>query len=328
MIMAKTVVTSPEVIQDKEFDGGAPLTIEDWSIFTVENFDNLGPVFLNKWEDHPGVLLTGEISVSGAHIDRLNLVLVGKIFPNKPGVIAAEKIWNFKEKNIFLKIETIELKKFKFVGKTYSDLLDSSELAFGWLDDNNKSYPLLDVVKQGFDGFSLRAVVAPDSTYSAKLYLYIYPYCKKSMLEKYKLATRIEFPAVLLTCGTAELGPQQAGFILEKNTGNPVIPAVTTVRALKETGRCPPAGELSWKVAALFSSVVLPETRSSGKTLWDRMKAVNTEGESQLKGVAPARLWPPSVKPVENTGECDQYNINYMYELEQLRDIQIDTQTD
>ena len=301
--MAKAVVTSPEVIEDKEFSGGAPLTIEDWSIFTVDNFDNLGPVFLNQWQGAPGVLLTGEISVSCAHIDRLNIVTVGKLFENKPGVIGADRVWNFKSKNIFLKFDVIELSKFKFNCKTHSELLDSSELSFAFLDENNKDYPLLDLVQQGFDGFCLRAVAAPDSTYSAKLSIFVYPFSKKSMLSKYKLSTKIEFPAALLTTGTAELGPQQAGFILDKNTGNPVIPAVTVIKSLKEAGRCPPAGELSWKIAALFSSVKLPETRSSGKTLMDRMNAVNTKGESQLKGVAPARVWPPSVKPVENAGE-------------------------
>ena len=186
--MAKAVVTSSEVIKDKEFSGGAPLTAEDWSIFVVEHFDDLGPIFLNEWQDTAGVLLTGELSADNAHIQNLNLVTVGKIFTKQPAVVAANRIWTFKEKDVYLRLDTIDLKKFKFSGKMYSEFLDSSDLAFKFIDENDMAVPLLPLVQQGFEGFSLRMVVAPDSTFLAKVYVYIYPKTAATMREKFEIS--------------------------------------------------------------------------------------------------------------------------------------------
>ena len=298
--MSKIVVTSPEVIKDKEFDGGAVLTPDDWSIFVVEHFEDLGTIFLNEWQDTAGILLTGSLSEDNTKIEKLNWVSVGKIFHSSPAVVSAARIWNFKEKDLFLTIKTIDLKKFKFESKMYSDFLDSGDIPFGWIDDKDNVQPLLPLVQQGFDGFCLRMVVEPDSTYSAKVHVFLYPHSKETLLENFKMSKRIEFPAVLIFSGTAEMGPQQAGFILDKNTGCPVIPAIKVINKLVEGGSCPTAGELSWKVSALFTSVVLPESRTRAQTLWTRMKVVEREGARQLRGAPPARIWPDSAMPVDN----------------------------
>ena len=304
--MAKTVATAPKVIQDKEFNGGAALLLEDWKIFEVKNFDGLGSIFFEKWEGSAGVILTAVFSADGSEIEKLSPVTVGTIFAGRRDrSILASKIWNFKDKNIFIKFGMLDLEKFKFEGKMFSDLVDHSDLMFDLFTGKNEEVAMIDVAKQGYDGFSLRAVVAPTSTYAARLYVYIYPYNKKAMLEKYPGASKVEFPAVLLTSMVVELGPQQAGFILEKNTGCPIVPAVMSPIALKDAHRTPAAGELSWKVAALFGTVSLPETVDSCKDLWERMNAVNTGG--RLRGTPPDDIWPESVKPVDNAGKKYSY---------------------
>ena len=304
--MAKAVATAPKVIQDKEFNGGATLLLEDWRIFEVKNFDGLGAIFFDKWEGTPGVILTAVFSANGAEIAKLSPVTVGTIFAGRRDrSILASKIWNFKDKNIFIKFGMLDLEKFKFEGKMFSKLLDYGEIMFDLFTEKNEEVAIIDVAKQGYEGFSLRAVVAPTSTYAARLYVYIYPYNKKVMLEKYPAAEKVEFPGVLLTSLVVEMGPQQAGFILEKNTGCPIVPAVWSPLALKDAKRAPAAGELSWKVAALFGTVCLPETVGSCKDLWERMNAVNTGG--QLKGTPPDDIWPESVKPVDNAGKIYLY---------------------
>ena len=307
--MALEVATSSVVIQDKEFEGGAPLLPEDWAPFIVKDFEKLGNYFFHPWPGTPGVILTGELSADGAQIDKLNLVAVGKIFTTRTAEFAANRIWSLENKNVMLKIETIDLKKFKFSSRMWSDLLDHSELAYNMVDENNLTYPLGDLVRQQWNGFCLRLVVAPNKTFSTKLHVYVYPHCKEVMLREYSLSEKIEFPGVLLTSGSAELAPQQAGFILEKNVGCPVIPAVMTTDKMKETGRFPTAGEVSWKGAALFCSARLPETCDSVETLQDRMAAIKAEGESQLRGVPPQYIWPESVKPVESSGEYIVNNV-------------------
>ena len=298
--MASVVVTSSQVIEDKEFNGGAPLLTEDWAPFIVKNFENLGKNFFHPWNGTPGVILTGELSADGAQIESLNIVAVGKIFTTKPADFAANRFWSLTNKNVAVRINTIDLKKFKFDARMWSDFLDHSEISYKMLDEHENTYPLGDLVMQQWDGFCLRLIAAPETTYSVKLYVYLYPHNKERLLSLYSCAGRIEFPGVLLTSGSAELGPQQAGFVLEKNVGCPVIPAIKTPAKLE---RAPTAGEISWKVAALFRSVSLPETCASVEALKDRMAAVEAEGESQLKGAPTPRIWPESVKPVENPGK-------------------------
>ena len=300
MKMAKNIVTSSEVIQDKEFNGGAVLLAEDWEPLIVKNFENLGPRFFESWRETPSVVLTGELSADCSKIERLNLVTVGKVFTTRPAEFAAIRFWPLQDKDVLLKINTLNLESFKFNSKMYSDFLDHGEIPYNMIDPKGQLYPLVDLVKQDWDGFCLRAVVAPDSTYSAKLHIYIYPHIKETMHKEYGLADRIEFPAVLLTSGTAELGPQQAGIILDKNVGCPIIPAVKTEAKMKDTGKWPSAGEVSWKVAALFGSV---ETRTTVKTLFDRMEVVKRDGEKALKGAPAPRIWPESVRPVETAGK-------------------------
>ena len=99
--MAKAVATAPKVIQDKEFNGGATLLLEDWRIFEVKNFDGWGAIFFDKWEGTPGVILTAVFSANGAEIAKLSPVTVGTIFAGRRDrSILASKLWKFKDKNI------------------------------------------------------------------------------------------------------------------------------------------------------------------------------------------------------------------------------------
>ena len=302
--MAKKVAATIEVIKDKEFDGNAALLAEDWIPLIVPNFDNLAPKYAENWQETPIAFLAAELSDDCATLDTITWVTEGKMFAGRrEKALPANRVWNFKQK-VTIRFDPLNLSAFKFAGAMCSDFLDSTAVKFHMLAENDTEIPLVDLAKQGFAGFSLRIFITPITTHGGKLYLYIYPYTKEKLLEAYKEAVRPEFPAVLVTTVAVELGVQQSGVILEKNVGCPLLPVIKTANPIENAAKIPSAGEVAWKVSAFLQKVVLPENKTTLKSLWERMAAVRDGGEAALKGAPAEKMWPDSVPPLpEDTGE-------------------------
>ena len=292
--MAKKAVG---VIQDDEFIGGDFFEGKDWAALAVHQLDNLGPKFVKDFKDGPAALVVADLTDDCGSFEKLWLVTIGKVFNTREKSLKCNKLWNFKE-NVTLKFEPLSLEKFDFSrGYMYSEPLDGAKVEHSFVNDKGEKVALADLTTQGYDGFTLRCVVAPTTTAHAKLHMFIYPCNKAKLASSHEWSTRIEYPGLALTSVMVDLGVQQSK-VTKKSTGCPILPILRTKVDLEQAKKVPPMGEVGYKVAVLFNRVMLPEAKTTMKSLWERMGAIKEHGAALLEGVPPEKMWPsPSDLP-------------------------------
>ena len=290
--MPKRVTVVPAVIKGEEFEGDELLTTEDWLKLVTQSFHNLAATFIPGWSKAPIVILTGELSQDCSSIDILNFVVEGQVFASREKLLAANKIWNFKQKLLKLKIFPLDLRVFTFGGKMWSDFVDSSQVKSMFVNEGDESdLELKDLCDQGFGGFSLRLFVAPISISQAEVSMILYPYDKATLIKDHVQAGRPEFPGVAVSTFVADLGIP-ASTITGKKIGCPLLPAIKTPSPLEGAQVVPTPRELAGKISALFTGVRLPEVKTTVRSLWERMAAIKKGGESQLESITPKNIWP------------------------------------
>ena len=297
--MAKKAVG---IIQDDEFMGGEFFDGKDWAALAVKDLDNLGAKFVKDFKEGPAALVVADLADDGATFEKLWLVTLGKVFNTREKTFKCSKLWNFKE-TVSIKFEPLELSKFDFSrGYMYSEPLDGSKVEHSFVNDKGEKVALADLTTQGYDGFTLRCVVAPTTTAHAKLHMYIYPCNKTKLASTHEWSTKIEYPGMAVTSVLMDLGVQQSR-VTKKSTGCPILPVVRTDIAMEKAKRVPAMGEVGYKVAVLFNRVTLPETKTTMKSLWERMAAIKEHGAALLEGAAPDKMWPSPSDLAGNPGE-------------------------
>ena len=294
----KNVVTG--IIQDDEFMGCEFFEKEDWEKLVVQDFVNLGPKFVKDFKDGPAALVAADVAEDGSTFEKLWLITTGKVFSTREKTWQTGKLWNFKE-NVLLKVEPLNLEKFDFTrGYMFSEPLDGSKVEHSFVNEDGDKVPLIDLAAQGYDGFTLRCAVVPITTASAKLFMFIYPCNKVKLAAEHEWSARMEFPATLLTSVMMDLGVQQSR-VTKKSTGCPVLPVIRLKSPLDQ--KVPAMGEVGYKTAILFNRLILPEVKTTMKSLWERMGAIKADGASQLKGSPPEKIWPNASDLPNATGE-------------------------
>ena len=288
--MAKRVAVVPTVIDGKEFEGDELLTGEEWAKVVVKSFNNIGPSILPNWNEAPTVIVIAELTNDCSQIDSLGIVTEGKVFNTREKLVAANKVWNFKQKQLKLKIFPLDLGIFRFMGRMWSEFVDSSDVKAMFINEGEENLELKDLGAQGFAGFSLRLFLMPISVSQVKVTMILYPFDKEALLKNYPLAQRPEFPGVSVTVITADLGIPKS-VITDKQICSPVLPAIKCAAPVELANIIPTPAEVSAKISMLFGSVRVPEVKTTVKSLWERMSNISAGGESQLETLSPQFVW-------------------------------------
>ena len=304
--MGKKVTVSTETIQSEEFTGGEELQVEQWIKLVVPNFQNLAPLFYDNWNESPVMFLTAVLSQDCSKIDMMGACLEGKVFNTREKMVPTNKLWNFDQKQVKLKLFPMELSIFKFTCGLYSELVDFGEVESKFFNEGPEDdLEFDDLKRQGYAGFSLRCFLQPISTAQVKASIVMYPVSKDKLLKDHSLAARPEYPGVIVSTITAELGVQRSQ-VTDRKIGCPVLPVVSTSTPVSKAKVLPAMKEVKAKVAALLQGVRVPELKTTAKSLWERMATIKAGGEAQLENLAPEFIWPkPDLsQSVEKTGIC------------------------
>ena len=288
--MAKRVAVISTVIDGKEFEGDELLSGEEWSKLVVKSFHNVGPSLLPNWNEAPTVIVIAELTNDCSHIDSLGIITEGRVFNTREKLVAANKVWNFKQKQLKLKIFPLDLGIFRFMGRMWSEFIDSSEVKAMFINEGDENLELKDLGAQGFTGFSLRLFLLPISVSQVKVTMVLYPFDKEALLKNHPLAIRPEFPGVSVTVITADLGIQKS-VVTDKQICSPVLPAIKSASPVDLASTVPTPAEVSAKISTLFGTVRVPEVKTTVKSLWERMSNIAEGGESQLESISPQFLW-------------------------------------
>ena len=193
------VQVSPETIKSDEFVGGEELEKEQWVKLVVPNFNDLAPLFIDKWSDSPAVFITAILSQDCANIDMMGITLEGKVFNTREKAVPANKLWNFDQKQLKLRLHPVELSKFKFTCGMFSELVDGDEVKNDFFNEGPEDIELNDLRKQGYGGFSLRCFIMPVSTEQVRVTIVMYPARKDVLLKDHPLSARPEYPGVIIS---------------------------------------------------------------------------------------------------------------------------------
>ena len=291
-MMGKKVTVSTETIQSEEFVGEEELAVEQWIKIIVPNFQKLAPLYYENWNESPVVFLTAVLSQDCSKIDMMGACMEGKVFNTREKMIPTNKLWNFDQKQVKLKLYPMDLSIFKFTCGLYSEFVDFGEIESKFFNDGpEEGLEFDDLKKQGFAGFSLRCFLQPISTAQVKASIVIYPASKEKLLKDHQLAPQPEYPGVTVSTITADLAVQRSQ-ITSKKVGCPVLPVVSTSNPISKAKTLPSMKEVATKVAALFQGVKVPEIKTTAKSLWERMAAIKAGGETQLDILPPEFIWP------------------------------------
>ena len=140
-------------------------------------------------------------------------------------------------------------------------------------------------------GFSFRLYIVPESSKKAKLILGVIPFCKEALLEDNPLACDPRFPSLAVVRCEIPLGIKTAS-VIDRKFGHPLLPAILPSAPVTSKSTLPPAEEIITKMAALLRRVQILEIKINKEKLAERMADLASEGDSQLKDLAPDLLWP------------------------------------
>ena len=143
----------------------------------------------------------------------------------------------------------------------------------------------------GVEGFCLRLHVIPDQADRAKLILCVIPENKESLLEANPLGGDPRFPSLAVLRAEIPLGIKTAS-VIDTKFGHPLLPVIIPAAPVTSRSTLPPADEIITKMASLLRNVNVPEVKINRDKLAERMAELASEGDSQLKDLAPDLLWP------------------------------------
>ena len=289
--MGRKVALAPTIIEGEEFEGNELLTAEEWVKLVTPNFFNICSTFLLNWNEGPTVVLIADLSNDCSKIENVGVMLEGKVFNTREKSVSTSKIWNFKQTKLRLKFDPVDLSIFRFLGRMWSELVDGAEFKTEFINEGDEELEIKDLCAQGFTGFTLRSFLMPISVYQAKVSIILYPCQKDILLRDYPMATRPEFPGVLLSSITADMAIQKE-VITDKKIGCPILPVIRTAAPIELAAIIPTPAEAASKISALFCDLRLPEVKTTVKSLWERMAAVKVGGEDCLETVVPEARWP------------------------------------
>ena len=281
----------PTIITGPQFNGTTALDEEDFTVLAVEGFGEQAETILAdiNWSEEI-VCLTGlRLSPDNSRVSNSAVFLLGSIFADKR--VNITKLWNL-DSQTHLSLTVSNASIFNFPnGALFSDYVDSSAVAFK-VSQHGSELNQSTLASLNFQGFSLRAHLAPVSATNIKLWISLLPLPKLTLLETHPLASNPSFPGFKVLEGDIPLAPLSSGPPLSKDWGCPITPAIILGSDLDPDAVLPSNQALITALAAMLRKPVRPELHANGSKLAPRLEEILEHGSSVLKSLTPDHLWP------------------------------------
>ena len=281
----------PTIISGQKFLGSTPLTPEDFANLSVDGFGNPAETLLANinWSGEI-VALTGiRLSPDNSRIVGSYIFLLGSLLSRKR--LNITKPWNLPAATyLTLSIPNANLFVFNN-GTLYSDYLDSSSFEFSF-SQHGSDVSLESLSALGYNGFSLRAHLAPISPTYTRIWVTLYPFSKAMLLSSHPLAINPNFPGLRVLEGDIPFTPLSSGPPLNKAWGFPFSPAVLLGSELSDSPVLPSNTTIIAALSTMLRKPVRPELYASGSQLQARYADLLDQGSSQFKELSLEFLWP------------------------------------
>ena len=285
-----------KVIEDPAFKQEKELTVDDVKRLIVPSYDEAATTLIPGWKGSPILLVGVKLDQDGKTIQNCEPVLAGKLFKKTARSFAASKFWSFKDK-YFLKLQPIDLRLFQFTDTLVSNVVDSSQIAYSFVDkDGNDVFGEV-LSDQGYKGFCIRLYAVPTSAAEAKVKLVLYPVTKDDLEADQPYQKDPRFTGLLITSTDIEIGVRYTE-IFDKSFGSPICPVVLTDVQKENLTEIPPTGEFLSKIASMLRAAAHPETKQGHESMWERWAEIKKDGANKLVRMAVSPVWPEYEWPV------------------------------
>ena len=276
------------LIKDKAFKSKKALTVNQAKRFATNDPKNCHSLIENWNLEDPLFVPYVELSSDNEKVINANVVLKGFLSSDP---VQAGKLWDIEDA-IGLKMKKIDLSLFVFNGSLQSELLDHSQIDYTFIRRRGgEEIDPVDIANLGFEGFSLRAYLIPNSSLTSKLLITIYPHPTDILIERYPEAENVKFPGISAGELDISMGIDVAT-ILDEPVGSPIMPAIVPGSPFATVAIIPPASEIISRLATLLRTAIMPEIRSSKTALFNRFDSIAERGVDNLKNMSLEVSWP------------------------------------
>ena len=281
----------PTIITGQEFRGSTPLDEDDFAALSVDGFGSPASSLLASinWSGEIVAVSGLRLSPDNSQVLSSSVFLLGSLFSQKR--VNITKAWGFNS-NTYLSLTIPNANIFPFPnGQLYSDYVDSSACSLSF-SQNGSEVSLVSLASRGYNGFSLRAHLAPISPTYTKLWITLFPLSKEDLLSSHPLASNPCFPGLKILEGDIPFTPLSSGPPLEKAWGFPFAPAILLGSELTNSSTLPSNASLIAALSATLRRPFRPEIYTTGAKLRARYEEILDQGSSQLKELSVEFLWP------------------------------------
>ena len=127
----------PKTIEDSGFAGlGADIGVEILEKVQVESFHECAAAILDGWDQTKPIALPQIIlSASNTEVINSSISLEGCIFSAEGKNVNAKKIWG-SNRQIYLRMGKLDLAKFTFRGRLYSEYIDGDQTNYTLVEND------------------------------------------------------------------------------------------------------------------------------------------------------------------------------------------------
>ena len=279
-----------KVIEDEGFTKKAELSNDVIKKLIVPSYNEAAKTIIKNWKNGPILMVGAKLALDNKTLENIEPVLLGTLFRKTARKWVTTKFWNFKE-SCQLKLQPIDLSLFRFGEGLRSNLVDSKELAYSFVDSDGKEIPATTLADQGFNGFSIRLYLAPSSAYATKLKLVMYPASKDTLDNDHQYSQDGRFPGLLITSTEIDMGIAYSQ-VTDKSFGTTICPVLISQQQYDDTCEVPTAEHVVACISKLLRTAMTPETAPDHKALWERWGEIKREGVAKLRSMEREHVWP------------------------------------
>ena len=279
---------SARKIDSADFEGAEELDAGDWRRLGGSSLPSSASDLFPEWTGEPLVIPGLTLTNDNAAAANLSVFVQGDLLEGKKKAVLASRFWPVSDNAIYLNFPSIPGDLFKFGSNMTSSLVDSSRIEHEF----TKSGAILapeEVSDAGVGDFCLKLHLRPTQAAWTAFSISLFPASETTLNADHPQCKNPVFPGICILTGELKLQPRASELFVERATGCPVLPAIST------GGDSPIAikvKEIKAAIAALFRKAVLPENKQNHGTLGARWAAIQQHGPSKLSDGTPDLLWP------------------------------------
>ena len=290
----------PTEIVSHWFEFTDTLTANDLKRVCAPSFTTAAAALIENWAGEPVLMVGLHLSQDNEQVMNSSALLQGTLYKSGKA-LEVSKLWNTKA-NILLKLEALDLTKFKLGGNMYSEYLNSDEIEHTFVDRDKSAEAEAAVLStNGIQGFCLRVFLAPMTSKSANLAMLLFPASLDTLTADHELFEKPNFPGIVITRAEILLGPQTKT-ITDKIYGSPLMPVLCPSNPILTSSKTPEMCQIAGGIAALLRKTQAPDCKANHKTLNEAWELLKVDGDSRLASKSYDRFWPAPVRKSVDTG--------------------------